>query len=676
VDVRARAAATGLLALAAWWVPAAAARRAAPALLDLGPNDADYVQGFREDWEPDGPTRFHWAGPVAEIRLPIRVAGGGHVPRMRVRRHFIEPSHVRLTVEGRTAAQFDIRADPKAPYRILEFALPPLEGREAFALRLQAASENASPWSLAFDWMEVERRGGDARFGLLPSTRALVLIVVLTALAAPWLAGLGAGWALGHALLVLAAASWGAHQDIVATERILREGAAAYVGVAVLAVGLVRMRRTRAGLGLDTPTVAGGLVLLVLVGLGLRLAMLMHPRFYYPDVRVHAQFAWELGHRGVVTFLRRFTENQYRYSLGLQLENGHWYAFPYPPAFYILCWPFVRAGVRPEVAVSLLAAAVNSVEAALVFGIARRLGRTEAVALAAAAAVPVLPLFLARLSLAYFPALVGHAVDAAVILYLLAHLDRLDRRPTVLTLGVLLAAALLTYTQSLLNFGILLPLFLVLQVARTRGGEARRRQLGLAAAGALGAVLSLALFYGRYVPILLDMRRGAPMAEEQVLLDKREAQARVAALAAPGPPPADEDADPYTGPGLDPWRGLRKAAWRLSVFYGLFAPVTIAGVLLAWRRTAGADAARFVAAWGLTYLILNLASGGLPGPNLVRYNKDLEVVAPLCCLGLASVGEWIWSWTRAGALAYGAAFWLFGLVRARGLLLERIWLQR
>ena len=75
-----------------------------------------------------------------------------------------------------------------------------------------------------------------------------------------------------------------------------------------------------------------------------------HVRFYYPDVRVHAQFAWELGRRGLVTFLRRFTENQYRYSLGLQLENGHWYAFPYPPAFYILCWPLVRAGFRPEVA--------------------------------------------------------------------------------------------------------------------------------------------------------------------------------------------------------------------------------------------------------------------------------------------------------------------------------------
>jgi hypothetical protein len=464
--------------------------------------------------------------------------------------------------------------------------------------------------------------------------------------------------------------------DPLAAERTLREGVAVYVVVAVLAVAVVRWPRARRSVGIATPWVAGGLVLLVLVALAVRLVILLHPRFYYPDVRVHAQFAWELGRRGLVTFLTRFTENQYRYSLGLQLENGHWYAFPYPPAFYILCWPLVRLGFRPEVAVSVLAAAVNSLEALLVFGIARRLGRAEGLALAAAAAVPILPLFLARLSLAYFPALVGHGADALVILYLVGRLEQLHRRRVVVTLGVLLAAALLTYTQSLLNFAVLLPLYLVLQIAFDRTREGRRRQLGLVAAGLLGATLSLLVFYGRYVPILIDMRRGIPMAEERVLLEKQEQQARNAALAGEPLPAPEADEDPYTGPRVDPLRGLRKAAWRLYVFYGFFAPVVVAGVLLAWRSTTSADAARFVAAWALTYLVLNLASGGLPGPNLVRYNKDLEIVAPLCCLGLASVGAWLWMLTRTGALGYGAAFWVFGLMRARAYLVEKLWLER
>src|SRR5207244_1575294 len=144
-----------------------------------------------------------------------------------------------------------------------------------------------------------------------------------------------------------------------------------------------------------------------------------------------------------------------------------------------LCWPLVRPGFRPEVAVSLLAAAVNSLEALLVFGIARHLERAEGLALGAAAAVPVLPLFIARLSLAYFPALVGHGVDALVILYLVAHLRELQRPRVVLTLGTLLAAALLTYTQSLLNFAVMLSLLLALQILFDHSPEGRRRQLGL-----------------------------------------------------------------------------------------------------------------------------------------------------------------------------------------------------
>ena len=674
--MRARAAAALLLALAAWWAPEIAARHARPVLLDLGPNDPDYVGGFREDWERDGLTRFHWAGNAAEVRLPLRVIGEGHVLRMRVRRHFIEPSHVRLTIEGRTAALFDIQADTKHPYRLLEFPLPSLEGRAPFLLSLQAASENASPWSLAFDWIEIEPRAPGARFGVLSSTRLFVLAAALVALFAPLFAGLDLRWSLAHALGLVGAVSWGFHHDVLAAERILREGIAAYAFAGALALAVARWPRARSAVGIVTPRVAGGLVLLVLVALALRLAILLHPRFYYPDVRVHAQFAWELGRRGLVTFLRRFTENQYRYSLGLQLENGHWYAFPYPPVFYVLCWPLVRAGFRPEVAVSLLAAFVNSLETLVVFGIARRLERAEGLSLGAAAAVPVLPLFIARLSLAYFPALVGHAVDALVILYLVSRLDGLHRPRVVVTLGALLAAALLTYTQSLLNFAVLLPLFLALQLVSDRTREGRRRQLGLAAAGALGAALSLAVFYGRYVPILLDMRRGVPMAEERVLLDKQEQQARQAALSGQPLAPPEEDDDPYTGPRADLLRGLRKAGWRLYVFYGVFAPVVVAGALLAWRRTSRPDAARFVAAWALTYLVLNLASGGLPGPNLVRYNKDLEVVAPLCCLGLASIGAWLWSRTRAGALVYGAAFWIFGLLRARGYFLEKLFIQR
>ena len=146
----------------------------------------------------------------------------------------------------------------------------------------------------------------------------------------------------------------GCARDILAAERIAREDAPFYAGVAAIAVVVSALApHTRVALEIADTTIAGALVIIVLAALALRLVILLHPQFYYPDVRVHALFAWQLARRGLVGFLRHFTEDQFRFSLGLQMENGHWYAFPYPPAFYMLCWPLVTlARMRQEVAVS------------------------------------------------------------------------------------------------------------------------------------------------------------------------------------------------------------------------------------------------------------------------------------------------------------------------------------
>ncbi|HVR71912.1 MAG TPA: hypothetical protein VMT87_13805 [Vicinamibacteria bacterium] len=660
------------LAAAAWGASAFATRVAGRALVNFGPNDAVYVQGFRGDWEREGLTRFHWTSTSAAVHLPIHVSGTGHVLRMRVRRHFVEPARVTIRTEGRIVAAFDLRADERVPYLLLEFPLPSLHGRAPFSLLIDAPSASRVPLGIAMDWLEVERRGPGARFAL-PTRVALAVAAVALA---GFITVLAAGGAFSSALvlgagLVLAAAA-GIAADPLAVERILREGWGVFTAVALVALLLVRVPPIRRAFDIVSPHVAGALVVVVLLGLAVRLALLLHPGFYYPDVRIHAMFADQVARHGLARFLQEFTASQFRLSLGLQFVNGHWYAFPYPPVFYLVCWPLVRlARYPPEVAVSVLAAALNSLEALLVYAIGRRLRLSAAVSMAAAAAHPLLPIFLARLSLAYFPALAGHFVDALVLLYLAAHLDELDRPRIVVSLGALVALALLTYTQSLLNFGILLPLLLAFQLLRDRTPFARRRQLGLAAAGALGALLSLALFYGRYVPVFLDMRRGIPMAEEQILLDKTEQRQRVATEeTAP-----EEPDDPYAGPGLDLLRGARKAAWRTYLFYGGFAPVIAAGLVLLLRATEGART-RLVVAWASTFLLLNLASGGLPGPNLVRYNKDLEIVAPLFALALGAVGVWLATIARPLGLLYAASFWWFGAARAARYLTEKFVLER
>lgn len=667
-----------LLALASWWAPSWALHFARPALLNLGPNDEEYVRGFRSGWERLGITRFHWTSRSASVHLPLKIRGDGHVVRMRIRRHFVEPAYVRLTVEGRTVgAPFTIKADTRTAYFTVQLPLPPLEGKAPFALVIDAPSENPAPLGIALDWLEIEASGPLATFHPLASTRWALALVVISSFSFLRLSFASRTLSLAWAGLVLVAGGVGAVWDVIAAERILREGAPAYIAVALGGLVLVRSRRARQALGIE-PAAAGFLCAAVLIAIAVRLTLVLHPQFYYPDVKVHALFVLQLARRGLAAFLRDFTLNQFRYSLGLQMEHGHWYAFPYPPAFYILCWPLVRfLGLRPEVAVSVTAAALNSLEVLVVYGIARGLKLARTASLAASFVCPVLPLFLARLTLAYFPALVGHAMDALVVLFLVTHMHMLARPRVILCLGGLLAVATLFYTQGLLNFAVLLPLFFILQwmFDRTPDGRARRR--GLLLAGLLGASLSLVLFYGRYLPVFLDMQRGVPMPEERVLLDKFEREGRRQSDDSEAGPRSPQD--PFTGNNIDLFRGVRKAGWRFYVFYGGFAPFALMGLALLLREGTrqGAHAeTRFIVAWALTYLVLNLASGGLPGPNLVRYNKDLEIVAPLCCLALGTAGVWLWTRVRALGLAFGIGFWLFGISRAARYLTQTFVLER
>ncbi len=667
-----------LLIVGGLWLAPLATRAAPAVFLNFGPNDQDYVTNFRSDWEPEGRTRFHWTLPQARVELPLLVRGEGYRLRLRARRHFVEPAHVTLRVEGRVVARFAIQAQQDVGWRVLDFALPALEGRQPFVLDIDAPSSNPRPLGVALDWLELERGSASGSIELLEATRTRLLLVLLACFAGLRLAGLTGRVAFGATAGLGLALAAGLARDPLAVERIVREGAAAFIAVAALAAVTVRLAPIQQVLRLTgrPPWVPGALAALVLASLALRLTLLLHPQFYYPDVRIHAVFARELAKTGLVAFLENFTANQYRFSLGLQFENGHWYAFPYPPAFYMLCWPLLRiARYAPESAVAILAAVVNSLEALLLFAIARRTSARLAIAVLAAASVPLLPIFMTRLSLAYFPALVGHAVDALVVLFLLSRLARLSEARVTLALAGLICAALLTYTQSLLNLGLLLPLLLVAWVMAERGPKARRGQLGLTAAGVLGALLSLA-FYGRYVPIFLDMQRGVPLAQEQILRDKLE-RAQRAAIDAPAI--SDDEAnpdDPFAAPTLDLTRGVRKALWRLYVFYGVFGAAILVGIGLAARHAPDRDTRRFVVVWALVYLLLNLASGGLPGPNLVRYNKDLEVVAPLFCIALAEVTLALWDRWRGAGIAFGVAYQAFAAGRALHALTDKFFAAR
>ncbi len=638
------------------------------AVFKLGPNDTEHLRGFRDDWERDGATIFRWTTPSARIDLPLHVKGEGLRLRLRARRHFVEPAQVRLGLEGRTIGVFAIQANDREPYRIYEFALPPLEGQHRFALSIESSSENPRPLGLALDWIEIvtpERRA----FALAPAAALRGAVVGLVAVAAPVLAGGSLALAGAHGALVVLALLAGAAADPLAVERILRNGTGPYAIAGLLACVLLYAFRGAGAFTADArgPWRRSALAVLVLLAVALRLALLLHPRFYYPDVRIHGLFVRELARTGFVAFMEHFTDNQFRYSLGLQFESGHWYAFPYPPVFYLLCGPLVTLfRYSPEVAAAILPSVVNGLEVLAVFAIARLLGLAAGSALAAAATVPLLPLLLVRLSLAYFPAITGHGVDVLVILAVLAFAPRFQRAPAIVTIAGLVALALLTYTQSLVNLGLLLPLFLLLQLFFDRGPGAWRRHGAFALAGALGALLAVGVFYGRYVPVFVDMQGGVPMAGEAIVLERLERLHAVQPEAN-----VEEHDDPYAQPNTDLWRGVRKAGYRVWIFYGPLAIAIAIGFLMLIKRSEPM-LARFVWAWGASFVLICIGSGGFPGPNLLRYAKELELVAPLCGIAIAIVGAWLAARSRLAAVLYAAGALAYGVMRLLTIWSERV----
>jgi hypothetical protein len=65
-----------LVALAGWGAVRAGVGSSQGLLLDFGPNDTGYVQGFRPEWERDGLTRFRWTTTSSAVSRRCRASRG------------------------------------------------------------------------------------------------------------------------------------------------------------------------------------------------------------------------------------------------------------------------------------------------------------------------------------------------------------------------------------------------------------------------------------------------------------------------------------------------------------------------------------------------------------------------------------------------------------------------
>lgn len=638
----------GLLSFAGALAVQLGHRFAQSAVVDLGPTDSHYVRDFR-DIERDGPDYFRWSAvPRSSLSLPLRFCGPGEV-RLRVRRHFVDPALISVSVSGAVLGQRSVRAREDQPYEVINFPVSKITCGSNAAILLETTVENDRPLGVAVDWAEVRAPGGfSAPAGSLVRGAMLLGLTGLAFLAAG--SGIPLALAANGALALLVGLVFASAP--IAAERILRGGLVAFVLTLVLGFAIAR---TLGILGLSARHRTGLIVITVLTLLS-RSAFL-HAQAFYPDYRVHALVQQTLNRAGLPTFLNQLFEIQYARSLGLQQIGENWYPFPYPPGAYVLTGAVGSVfGLDPLDAAIVTAVTFASLIPVLTLGVGLSLGLGPTVGLAGAFYVSIHPLLMRRMALGYFPGLAGQFVDAVAVLFLLGALrrSRAPLIPAAWLAGVLLVA-FLVYTQSIANFGLLIAGLLLVEAARqSPGGRAGARRVALAATLAL--VASGAAFYSRYVPVFENVRSHRPQPESRILGRLEELRAKMPPNREVREP--DDLNDPYAGSTLNPLRGLARLASRLWRFNGPFVLLLAMGGWLLLRQSERRTQ-NVIVVWSGVAVWISLLAAGLPSPNSFQHLKDLEFVSPLVALAMGTGTVRLWTWRPAAAVGLAGAWLVF-----------------
>lgn len=579
------------------WGPARAA-------LVFGPGDSAYLDGFTPQHETEAGVPSHWSTHEARVRLPLRLDGPGAL-RFRYARVLREPGDAVVRLDGAVVDRFPVRGGGLAFERRIDVPAGPAPRVD---VGLALAAGDTRNYGLRMYWLAVET-GPQGRLQLTGSARFRAAALVMLFFGALRLFGWGRRDAALLGLPLGAAAAFGLARDPWLVHRLVTGLPEAFV--LVVAAGLLVRRWLGANLA---PRDVRVVALLACVAFLLRAAALNHPAFHYPDLTTHERLSAAV-HEAGLGFLRSPAR-----TIGGQ---GAWskptfagtVVLPYAAAFHLPFALFDLSADQRIQAFKLFAAALTLVPLVALVALARRFGAS----LAGPGLLVVIGVYTSRLSLALFPALLGHALDMVLVAWLAWHLDRL-REPRVWLGGALLvAAAQLAYVSSINHTALLVSWLALLLVATSRGGEGRRDALRLLGLGLAGALLAVALYYRDFVGPLLGM------------------------LGAGGPP---------RFPSESFWP---VAANRTGVFFGWSYPVlAVLGAGALWRR---GRASLLAAAWVLTYLGLIWLRARVP--DVFRYGHEPLFLTPLVCL---AAGEGLRRlWVRGGALravGVGAAVWL------------------
>ncbi len=603
-------------ALLAALLPALATLRGSPGplalTLNLGPNDAAYLEGFHPNYEGAGAIATRWSTTQARVRLPFVVSGEAALVT-RAARVLPQTADVTVTFAGQAVDHYAARG---GRFEVQRAELP--RGR---ALRADIVLEVAdrdptgvvrSPEGLAralsVDWLrlDVGARGVVHATGATawrPALLALLLFALFR-----WV-GFARRASLGLVAPAAFGLAWATLAQPLATAHVLR-----------LLLPGAALAGTLAALWLRRRPAGRWVLVVFLFGYLVKGAGLFHPDFFYPDVQLFRRYVSAFAEASGSLAERGVSAQEQTNTAYPRFVAGRPYAFPYSPIFFLPFLLLPRDPALVENAQRHVALLAVSAESLLVFWLAGRLFRrreplpvaacddVSTAGVLAALASALLPIHYSRLLLAMWPTLVGHACDlfaiGAVTHWALGS-DATRSGPRALVrVGLAVQAALLAYVSSLFNLGSLLGALALL--------ERRRRGLRLVGLWLLAAFVTVFVLYQPFVRLAWTEMRPALLGH-----------APVTAL-------PDDAPRPTAAPS-----GLGPALARVPMFYGLGWPLLAALGCLVARQRLRPEAGRVLLAWALAFaLLVALRAFGL---GLFKDLKELTFVAPLVALsaGLA-----------------------------------------
>jgi hypothetical protein len=354
----------------------------------------------------------------------------------------------------------------------------------------------------------------------------------------------------------------------------------------------------------------------------LRAAAVNQPGYYYADQGVHAQLVRVVRERGP-DLLRdpahtlwgrvRPTDTLVSGQPPRRAESGLWVkslygreaAMPYVLTFHALFAPWPLEHDRLLSVMKLAGAALTAVPPVLILLLARGTGTSWLGALLAVG----IPVYGIRLSFAATPALFGHVLDLAFLVWLLPRLERLGERFVWLTGVVLMALSQLAYVAGIVNLVPFMALLALAEMLGRRPGSLRRGLLVLGL-GAAASAVALALYYWHFVSPAV-----------RLIWDLLQVGAPASAEAAPQ------------------WHELLSQHLR-GLFGTPLALMAGVGIVLLARLRS-----RACVVWLAAYALALLLRAKLPG--IFRYAHEALFVAPLVC----------WAAGEALAVGWGERMW-------------------